>query len=185
MPAFTSRILPAKSFMIGYETNPAVMPMPRLYVKHIRVMVMKAGMSSDRSSKLMSAIGLIMSIPTMMSAGPYANGGITEKRGAKKRAESISNAVTTDAKPDRAPLLDAGRGLDVGAGRRGPQQRRGGRGKGVAEHRLLYLRELSLPVKQAGPVGEADQRAHRVHEVHDEHGEYDGEKAPGEGAENI
>ena len=66
----TSRTRPATSLQNGYKTKPAVIPIPTLYVKAISAITPNAGTTSLKSSNGMRVIGVSISKPTKISAGP-------------------------------------------------------------------------------------------------------------------
>src|ERR1019366_4357874 len=72
-------------------------------VKAISTRTPKAGTSSVRSSKGMRVIGLSISNPTKISAGPYACGGMAEMNGAKNKVPAKHSAVMTAVRPVRPP----------------------------------------------------------------------------------
>ena len=66
-------------------------------------MVIYAGTASVRSLKSICATEEIIRKPTKINAGAVAKPGIAVKIGAKKIARRNNTAVTTEARPVRAP----------------------------------------------------------------------------------
>ena len=74
-----------------------------LYENGIVMIVIKAGMPSERSVNSIFAAALIIIKPTMIRAGADAADGTSKKRGLKKSAMKKMRAVVTDVSPVRPP----------------------------------------------------------------------------------
>ena len=71
----------------------------------ITSIVKNAGAASEKSSHLIFLTELIMSIPTIMSAGAVAADGMMPAIGANINASMNNMATTTDVRPVRPPSL--------------------------------------------------------------------------------
>ena len=83
---------------------PATMPGVMLAVNGIKMIVRKAGIANLWSFHGMSAAEPIIKHPISTSAGHAAQAGTLRKTGIKGRLQRNNVAVTTEAKPVRAPL---------------------------------------------------------------------------------
>ena len=79
------------------------MPVAMLYENGIVMIVINAGMPSERSVNSICAAALIIIKPTMIRAGADAAEGTSKKRGLKKSAIKKMRAVVTDVRPVRPP----------------------------------------------------------------------------------
>ena len=68
IPVGTSFTFPSRVLIKAYTIKPAVIPIPRLYVKLINIIAVNDGMISDKSLKFSFVTGVKSSIPTIMRA---------------------------------------------------------------------------------------------------------------------
>ena len=91
--------------MATYARWPKIIPFEMLYDSGIKIMQIKAGTASAKSSKLIFVTEPIIITPTRISTGAVAALGIDRKSGAKISATKKQIAVTNAVSPLRPPTL--------------------------------------------------------------------------------
>ena len=103
MTGVRSLCLPERSLSRMYDNIPKTIPSAILYVNGIIMIVMKEGIASLKSSKLMFKIGDIIKKPTNTKAGVVAAAGTIRKIGAKNSAKKNIPATVNEVNPVRPP----------------------------------------------------------------------------------
>lgn len=98
-----SFVLPERSFIMVKLSIPKITPCAILYVKGMKIMVMKAGNPLLTSLKSIFPTELIINKPIIINAGAVAAAGTIKKIGAKKRASKNMMEVLTLVSPVRPP----------------------------------------------------------------------------------
>ena len=126
----------------------------------------------------MRVIGVSISKPTKINAGPYACGGIAEINGAKNSVPTKQSAVTTEVNPVRppasTPVADSMYAPEVVV----PITAAKVVASASAIIGPLDLRQIAVFVEESRARRNANQSSHRVDKSHDEDGQDDGKESP-------